>query len=546
MAAKHILYLTNTNLTSLVSRGGRLVARRVFPVGAAGRDDFEGHVEDLRALPTHILTDLAEEDFRLDTIPHLGGKDREAVLARKLSQLFRSSPYRHALAQGRESEGRRDDRVVYTAITNGELLRPWVEILEKHQVPLEGIHSSAVFSEKLLPDLGLTFPHTLLVTFTPGGSVRQTYFREREIKFSRLTPVDLEEGGTLGGLLAGETARTWQYLDSQRYFNSADRLEVCVLVHAKDRPSVEPALRDFDQIHYRLVDVEQAAAKIGLKPPPLSSSVEDLLAHELLKRGAENHFAPPEARRFAQIRRAKLALHALSAGALAAGLAYGGWNLAIALQNREQDTRTSQRVLDLRREHEDILRSMPTQGVAGETMRDAVAFYAGALRGYPSVGEFLLPVSRALDHFPRVRLTQVAWQAAENDSAMPALQPNVPRNPPPVKAMAKAGDNPQAAAPPLPPGGAVDNSPFVPGRVAVALVEATVRIDGTGYRTALAEVEGLVKEIGGIKGYRATLVDSPLDITPKVAILGRFAEKPLDATEARFTFKVTRTSEERP
>jgi hypothetical protein len=546
MAAKHILYLTNTNLVSLVARGGRLVSRRVFAVGAAGREDFEGYIEDLRGLPTHILTDLAEEDFRLDTIPHLGGKDREAVMARKLSQLFRNTPYRHALAQGRETEGRRDDRVVYTAITNGELLRPWVEILEKHQVPLEGIHSAAVFSEKLLPDLGLTFPHTLLVTFSPGGSVRQTYFREREIKFSRLTPVDLEEGGTLGGLLAGETARTWQYLDSQRYFAAADRLEVCVLLHAKDRASVEPALRDFDQIHYRLVDVEQAAAKLGLKPAPLTSSVEEFLAHELLKRGAENHFAPPESRRFAQFRRAKMALHALSAGVLAAGLAYGGWNLFLALQNRDQDAQTLQRVQALSREHEDILRSMPSQGVAGETMRDAVAFYAGALRGYPSVGEFLVPVSVALERFPRVRLTQVAWQAAESDSTMPTLQPNLPRNPPPVKAMAKAGDAAQAATPPRPPGEVADNTPFVPGRVAVALLEATVRIDGTGYRTALGDVEGLIKEIGRIKGYRASLVDSPLDITPKVAILGRFAERPEDATDARFTFKVTRTSEGSP
>ena len=62
---------------------------------------------------------------------------------------------------------------------------------------------------------------------------------------------------------------------------------------------------------------------------------------------------------------------------------------------------------------------MPTQGVAGETMRDTVAFHAGALRGYPSVGEFLIPVSGALERFPRVHLTQLAWQAAENDAAMP-------------------------------------------------------------------------------------------------------------------------------
>ena len=37
-------------------------------------------------------TDLAEEDFRLDTIPHVGSRDRQAVMARKLTQVFRNSP----------------------------------------------------------------------------------------------------------------------------------------------------------------------------------------------------------------------------------------------------------------------------------------------------------------------------------------------------------------------------------------------------------------------------------------------------------------------
>ena len=185
MAARHLLYLTNENLVSLVARGGRIATRTVFPVSGSGKDDFERHLRGLRALPTHVITDLAEEDFRTDTIPHLGGRDRDAVLTRKLTQLFRNTTYKHALAQGREAEGRRDDRVVYTAITNGEILRPWVEVLERLQVPVEGIHSSAVFSGTLLSELHVNFPHTLLVTFTPGDALRQTYFRNGEIKFSR-------------------------------------------------------------------------------------------------------------------------------------------------------------------------------------------------------------------------------------------------------------------------------------------------------------------------------------------------------------------------
>ena len=542
MSARHLIYLTNENLVSLVARGGRITGRTVFPVSGAGQADFERHLMGLRTVPTHVITDLAEEDFRLDTIPHLGGRDREAVLGRKLTQLFRNTPYKHALAQGRETDGRRDDRVVYTAITNGEVLRPWVEVLERLQVPVEGIHSSAVFSGQLLAELQLTFPHALLVTFTPGDAVRQTYFRNREIKFSRLTPIDLEEGETLGSLLAGETGRPWQYLDSLRNFTAADQLEVCILIHPKDRPAVEPVLRDYDQIQYRLLDIEQVAAKLGLKPPPVSSSAEEVLAHLFLRKPAENHFASLELRRFAVLRSARIAIGATAGAILAAGLAYGGWNVSFAMQNRDQDLQTAQQVMAAQRELDAITRSMPVQGTGGQTMRDTVAFYTGSLRDYPTVASMLVPVSGVLGRYPAIRLTQVAWQAADDEKSMPVLVPTMPRDAPPLKAVPKVADAAQAA--PRQPEGT--ESPFSSGRHAVALLEGTVTVEGIAFRGALAQVEALVADIARIPGYSASLVDSPLDTNPKVAITARLGERDPPTSQARFTVRVSRATERRP
>src|SRR5256714_1455861 len=256
MATRHFLYLTNARLVSLATRRGRIIARREFAASGAGAAEFERYIAGMKDVLTYLFTDLAEEDFRLDTIPHVGAGDRDAILGRKLAQIFRSTPYRYAMTQGRESEGRRDDRVLYTAIANAEVLRPWVEVIERHRIPLAGIYSAAIFSGALLEKLDLVFPHALLVTFTPGNSMRQTYVREGEIKFSRVTPVDLEEGQSLGAMVAEETTRTWQYLDSLRHFTQDDRLEVCVLVHSADRGAIEPALRDFAQIQYRLLDIQ--------------------------------------------------------------------------------------------------------------------------------------------------------------------------------------------------------------------------------------------------------------------------------------------------
>ncbi|HEY4998204.1 MAG TPA: hypothetical protein VII36_03630 [Usitatibacter sp.] len=531
---KHFLYLTNTRLVSLVASRGRIVSRREFAVAGAGANAFERYLAGMTDVPTHIFTDLAEEDFRLDTVPHVGGRDRDALLARKLSQIFRSTPYRHALLQGRETDGRRDDRVLYTAVTNGEVLRPWLEIIERLKVPLAGIHSSAVFSGILLDELDLLFPHALLVTFTPGDAMRQTYFRDREIKFSRLTPIDLEEGQTLGTMIAEETTRTWQYLDSLRYFSQDDRLEVCILVHKNDRPSIESALRDFAQLQYRLLDIEQVAQKLGLKPPPLDSTAEEVIVHLFLLRKAENHYASPELRRHATQRSARIAIKQAAAAVFVAGLAWGGWNVSRVLQANEDDQRLAQQMSGLNREFEDINKALPSFGVGGSTMRDAVTFYNGSLRGFPTVTDFILPISQVLLTHPAVRVSQVAWQASDDPKATPRIPTTAARDAPPVKAVSKAGG-------PVQPLGPDDNaSPvFAGARFEVAVIEATVRVPMYDFRGAMAEVDKLTADIGRA-GFQAEVIESPLDTRPSLALQARYAEREPSFMEPRFVLRVMR------
>jgi len=94
--ARHFIYLTNTRLVSMLARGRRIAARREFAISGAGAEEFNRYLATLRRVPTHILTDLAEEDFRLDTVPHVGAGDREAIFNRRLTQIYRNSPFRFA------------------------------------------------------------------------------------------------------------------------------------------------------------------------------------------------------------------------------------------------------------------------------------------------------------------------------------------------------------------------------------------------------------------------------------------------------------------
>jgi hypothetical protein len=533
--SKRFLYLTNSRLVSVITQGKRIAARREFAVSGAGATEFDRHLATMADVPTYLFTDLTEEDFRLDTIPHVSVRDREAIVGRKLAQIFRSTPFRHAAMQGRESEGRRDDRVIYTAITNPEVLRPWIEAMERNRVPLEGIYSAAVFSSMLLEELDLVFPHALLVTFTPGNAMRQTYFRDNEIKFSRLTPVDLAEGQTLGAMIAEETTRTWQYLDSLRNFAAEDRLEVCVVVHASDRPAVQPDLRDFAQIQYRVIDIEQASMKLGLKPAPLDSSAEELMIHLFLLRPAANHFASPEQRRHSSLRRARIFLNQAAGLVLLAGIAWGGYNLSGALQVSQVDEQLARQISDLNRTRDEITRSMPSFGVGGATMRDAVAFYNGQIRNFPSMPAFLAPLSRVLAAQPDVRLTQISWQATDDAKALPPLTPGTTRGTPTVAAVKSAGER---AAPQSPE--SLTNPPFAGGKYEVALLEATVVVGTDDYRGALERAQALAEAMSRVPGYHADVVESPIDTRPTLSIVGRHGEREPATMEPRFVLRVMR------
>jgi hypothetical protein len=533
----HYLYLTNSRLVCFVVSGGRVDTRREFSVSDEGAADFERYLASFARVPTRLVTDVADEDFRLDTVPHLGSGDRAAIVGRKLVQIFRNTPYRHAVLQGREAEGRRDDRVVYIALTNPEVLRPWLEAIERLQVPLEGIHSSAVLSGALLEELDLAFHHTLLVTFTPGEGMRQTYFRDREVKFSRLTPIDLEEGQTLGAMVAEETTRTWQYLDSLRNFGVEELLEVCVVAHPRDRAELEVHLRDLPQIRYRILDMEQIATKLALKPPPAGSTAEEVLVRLFAMHPIENHFASVEMRRHAVRRRARGAINVASLAVIFACMAFGGYNLQRALKTSEGDQQVTRQLDALTREYDQVTKSMPTFGFAGSTMRDAVTFYNGSIRGFPAPGAFLLALSQWLQGHPSVRLQQVAWLATDDAKASPTLA-NVPsRNPPAVKSMGRGADAPA----PAPASSAEDpNPPFAGGRYEVALVEGTVRVAQNDFRGALTEVERLAEEISRSPGTRATVQEAPLELKPSVSLQGRLVDRETPQMEPRFVLRIVR------
>jgi hypothetical protein len=532
--AKQFLYLTNDKMVALVWNRGAIVGREIFAAGDAGSAELAGYLAKQQRTPTWVVTDLIEEDFRLDTVPHLRGADQVAVLGRKLGQVYRSSVYRHAIIQGREEEGRRDDKVLLHAITNPDLLKPWLDALERASVPLEGAFSSPVLSGRLLKDLDVFFPHTLLVTIVPDFGLRQTYFQNKQVKFSRLTPIVYDENRSVGALIAAETSRTWQYLDSLRYFSGEDTLEVCILVHDNDRELIAEAIRTFPLLKYRFLDISEVANKIGLKPAPTSSHSEEVLVHLYAQTGAENHFVESTQTRFATFRRARIGLFAATAGIVLAGAAWAGFNLYEAAGISSEIERRELIQRGITGEYQAVSDSMRRQTLASDTVHDATTFFNSQIRPLPSApGAMLRSLAEAIAEFPDVRLLQVVWATANEDAGLPYFSPlgasgegdvrSEARGPAPsaatVIATAFAGPGPGLAA--TAQALADPNPPLRGNKFQIGILEGTITPFSGDFRGAIERVRLLNDRLNQLPGVKSRIVSLPIDSGPQSAIVAR-------------------------
>ena len=166
--------------------GGELLEPLWFGADEDGLTEFALYLTHAPHDPVYLLVDVVEEEFREESIPHVMGNDRRSLIRTRLNRLFRDPTYSYAVVQGRDTDGRRDDQVLFTALIRPDLLSPWIGQIAKHKIPLAGIYSLPIVSEALIKRMPVESDHALLVTLQSTGGLRQTFFNKGRVKLSRL------------------------------------------------------------------------------------------------------------------------------------------------------------------------------------------------------------------------------------------------------------------------------------------------------------------------------------------------------------------------
>jgi hypothetical protein len=518
--AKHLLYLNNNQLTSSMWDKGIQSSVQTFNNYASGWLQFSEYLQAHRDVPVYLLTDLVEEDFQNENIPHVFGLAKQNLIQRRLAALYRDTPYREASQQGREKEGRRDDKMLFSALTNAQLLKPWLDALMKEKIDVAGIYSVALLNPLLFKKLDLGKESTLLVTHQSSG-LRQSYFHEGHLRFSRLAPETAWSAEAIAEFAESEIVKIRQFLASTRLMARGAAINIVVVADTKIIQHLRPLSPDVEGMHYRFIDLNEAQQVFGLPKLPEQTLCDALFLSLLASKRIPAHYATFEQTRLHKLSQARATLKLFSVLTIAAAVILASGNVLDAFHMSNLTKRAQQETQQALANYQATTTSMPVTVANPHDMKVAVDVARMIQQNGPTPNPMLTLISKALDTLPQIKIHELNWQVNETDGAAP--------------------DAAAAPPPPLASGEVVPLSASLIGIPAkpfeILTLEAEVMPFNNDYRTALESVRQFTLELQKNTHVRVEVITPALDIRPSVKLESQ-AGNDSDLPKPRFSLKL--------
>lgn len=412
---KAIVLLINDSGMQLYSwEQGALSFKQAFRATPSELEDFGTALDAFPQYPAIIVTDLIEESFRHDSVVHVSGSDRTAVLKRKLDFVFRNTTYRQAKVTERETTGRRDDRIMISAVTKPDLIEIWVKVLLEKRFAIQSVTSIA----HLMHDFTVIGKldkeeYLLVINVEPGGNLRQTFIRKGIVMFSRLTPMQLRDNTLLGSDILQETLQLRQYFERIQFVPYEAVLRIQVYSTFDDN-FLQLDTRSTEANRFEVHDVGPLLNALdvdlgGQEPNPSQYFIASVLAG----RQPANVYAPPSATKYQDLRNLSRAVWISSAVVIATGLGIAMIpGLSILDQRQQRDAFLAQ-TRPLREEHERLSERFPETPIPSREMQLAVETYDMIAKQVYTPLDVWNMVARAMAGSEGLQLTGITWELVE-------------------------------------------------------------------------------------------------------------------------------------
>ena len=414
---KRLFYFTGYRLNVLHWKGKTLFGSSSFEPTESGLNQFRHYLLQTKNIPGKFLVDVIEEDFRNEKVPHVGGNDRKAVINRLIDRYYRSSQdYCYSEIITREKQGRKDDVVLLGAMTNPQLMHPWLSIIDECEVLLSGIWTLPIVSKKLLKTIKATTGIVLLVSQQVNSNIRQTLFRDGKLISSRQSIInqDINDISAIGKLAAPEVDRTIEFLRTQNLITADEVISLHILGSDEQLLSLQQSFKTNEQQSVTIHPIAEVQDKLGLTGVGEKFS-DGIFAWLCSTQGISlSHYGPRQSFNRYHNKLAATVLYAASLLVVIAGVLYTESNISDTMEYEKSISLLKQEEKNYKKlyskKYKDFEEVFQNAGV----MNSAVALAERIkLNGATSPLDFLISLSGILaqDELDGLHIDKIEWQA---------------------------------------------------------------------------------------------------------------------------------------
>lgn len=504
MSARRVILISSNHAAVYEWHGKHLNGPLEFAAGDAGYAALAGHLMQDPGTVTDLLLDVIEEEFRSERVPHVVGRDQAGLLKRRMEQAFRLTPYRMAYIQNKLVDGKREDEALLSAITNIDLIAPWVKSLAQCKVPLHGIYSVAQLYGDLLKPLDVIEKRALIITRQQHGGMRQAFYFDQKLKLSRLSPAPSTDPEAHADQMLAEVDKSQRYLTRLKLLGRDDMLVVHCVSTGPELKALRETCRDTTTLQFRFHDLNTLVT--GFHAHVSSAGFCDELFVLLLKRHRPaRDYSTPVERRYDVYRRVRAALYGVSIMLMLTAVTWTGMNLIDARLMREFNNSAGRISSDMKQRYDHVMEELPKTPVSPQNLQVGVELAQHLINQSTLPQPMLYALSTGLRDFPQVDVQSIEW-VVTSDPASVTFGSTAAAVPPP----AATGETASGAT-------AATNNLFQ-----VAQVKGSLRAFDGDYRKAFEQVNRLMaalKANADIEEVRA--VELPLNTDPTVLLQGR-------------------------
>lgn len=410
---RRIALIDAEGLSIYVLRKGVLMHDAKFSDEDVGRDNFRNYLAEHSHSPITLLADSVAEDFLVESLPHVSYYDRKGFLNRKSLQHFRGLDYRSSGVVGREPGGRKNDKVLFSALTKNTLIESWARVMLQEEIPIQGVTSPAFALCKVAEHYDLlSNKDTLLVNWEQAG-IRQTFISDKRMMFSRMTPSSAESPEELVEEIMMSCDQSKEYLERIGLLKFDQQVDLHILTPQLSSED----FREYEgQGAFRTLEHHRPS---GLLDPDHYHGAEETKTAVLLcldwgvRYGQlTNRYAPPPLLRYYELGQVRRIIYATCIVSIIISVASSVPVLFNAAQRNNQIDELIAQIRPVQLEYDALTAEFPETPIPSEAMQLAVNNYRLISSQIENPVELLRDVSAVVARFPAVNLNSVEWELA--------------------------------------------------------------------------------------------------------------------------------------